>query len=69
MPQELLAVSAQVWMVVAVAGVGIAALPWTAVEVSEVTGAIASARRLLSVGVRVVRRESVVEGLAPALAR
>ena len=52
------------------------AIPWGEVPCravdefhAEVTGAIASARRLLSVGVRVVRRESVVEGLAPALAR
>jgi hypothetical protein len=65
MPVELFTVGAEAWMLVAVAGVGVAALPWTAGEVAGVTGAVAAARGLLRVGIRWVRAPE----LAPVVAR
>lgn len=60
MPVELFTVGAEAWVLAAVAGVGVAALPWTSGEVARVSTAMATARGLLRVGIRWVR--------APALA-
>jgi hypothetical protein len=55
MPIELFTIGAEAWMLVAVAGLGIAALPWSAPEVAQVTLAAQTARKLMRVGLRWVR--------------
>jgi hypothetical protein len=62
MPTELFTIGAEAWMLAAVATLGVVVLPWTALEVAQVTRAATTARRLMRFGVRWSRSRS------PALA-
>lgn len=65
---DAIALGAEAWVLAAVAGAGIAVLPWSSPEIGRVRAALGAAARLLQVRVRVRRARAGASpaGLAPA---